>query len=103
MLEEKVSCIILSGVEVWHQAIRKKLIDNSSLWTEAQKEIEENIDKRQQRETLITQGITLEEFPEHLQLRNTKQTTPKILQFGEVNGETSFSKAFLKAQDKQKS
>ena len=102
ILEERVSCIIFSGVEVWHQAIRKELIDNSSLWTEAQKEMEENIYKRQQRESLIAKGVSSEEFPEFLKQGNVTQTRPKILRFGEFNGETNFGKALLNAQRKQK-
>ena len=101
--EERVSCIIFSGVEIWHQAIKKKLIDRPSLWTEAQQEIEENIDKRQQREALIAEGVSPEDFPEFLKPETAKKTSPTILQFGEFNGATSFQQAFLKAQKKQKS
>lgn len=100
---EEIPCIIFSGVEIWHQAIRKRLIDNSSLWTEAQTEIEENIDKRQQREALIAEGVSPEVFPKFLKLETAKKTSPTILQFGEFNGATSFQKAFLKAKKKQKS
>ena len=101
MTEAETSCLVLSGVEVWHQAINQGLIDNSCLWTEAQKEMAENIYKRQQREALIAKGIPPEKFPEHLQPRNTKQTTPKIIQFGEFNRETSFSQAWRNARRKQ--
>lgn len=103
MLEGRVSCIVFSGVEIWHQAIIKGLIDNSSLWTEAQTEIEENIDKRQQREVLIAEGVSPEDFPEFLKPETAKKTSPTILQFGEFNGATSFQQAFLKAQKKQES
>lgn len=102
MLEE-IPCIVLSGAEIWYQAVSRGLIENSFLWTEAQTEIEENIYKQDRRNALIAEGITAEEFPDNLQLRSTKQTTPQILQFGEFNEETSFRKAFLKAQQKQKS
>ena len=102
MSEERVSRIILSGVEVWQQAIKKGLIDNFSLWTEAQKEIEENSYKRQQRKALIAQGVSSEEFPDFLEPKNITHT-PTMLQFGKFQGGTSFQKAFLKAQRKQKS
>ena len=88
---------------MWQQAIKKGLIDNFSLWTEAQKEIENNIDKRQQREALIAQGVSSAEFPEFLKQGNITKTTPTILQFGEFQGGTSFQKAFFKAQLQQKS
>lgn len=99
---EEIPCLVLSGAEIWYQAVSRGLIENSCLWTEAQTEIEENIDKKDRRNALIAKGIPAEEFPEHLQLKNTKPTTPKITQFGEFNGETSFQKAFLQAQQKQK-
>jgi predicted nuclease of predicted toxin-antitoxin system len=44
-----------------------------------------------------------EEFPEFLRQGNITQTTPKILQFGEFNGETTLGKAFGNAQPKKKS
>jgi hypothetical protein len=73
------------------------------LWSEAQKEMEENIYKRQQREALIAQDVSSEKFPEFLKQGNTNKTIPTILQFGEFDGETSFQKALLKAQRQQKS
>ena len=103
MLGEKTSCIVFSGVELWQKAVKKGLIDNLSLWTEAQTEIEENIYKRQERGALIAKGVPSEEFPEFLRQANTTQTTPKILQFGEFNGETTLGNAFRNAQRKKKS
>ena len=40
--KEKTSCLICSGIEVWQMAVERGLIDNLSLWTEAQMEIEQN-------------------------------------------------------------
>ena len=93
MLEE-IPCIVLSGAKIWHQALSRGLIDNSSLWAEAQAEIKENIYKREHAEALIAKGIPSE--------KSHDKTTTKIIQFGDFNGETSFGKAFLKAQQKQK-
>lgn len=82
---EEIPCIILSGAEIWYQAVSRGWIENSCLWTEAQAEIEENMDKQNRKKASIAEGAPAE-----------------ILQFGEFNGETSFQQAFLKARQKQK-
>ena len=91
---EEIPCIVLSGAEIWHRGLSRGLIENSSLWAEAQAEIEENIYKRELAEASKAKGIPAEKSP--------KKTTAKIFQFGDFNGETSFGQAFLKAQQKQK-
>ena len=103
MLEETTSCVIFPGIKVWHLAVERELIDNLSLWTEAQTEIEQNEYKRREREALIAKGIPSEEFPEFLRQANQTQTASKIIQFGEFNGETVLGNAFRNAQRKQKS
>jgi hypothetical protein len=100
--DEKIPCLILSGIDVWQIAVQRGLSDKPSLWTEAQAETIQNIHNRKEREALIAKDIPREYWSESLRQQNRSRSTPQIAYFDELASETNLGAAFQNALQKQK-
>lgn len=100
--EEKIPCLVLSGIEVWQIAVQRGLSNKPSLWADAQAETIQNIRNRKKREALIAKGIPREDWPESLRHQNRSRPAPEVAYYDELPSETNLGTAFRNALQKQK-